>query len=237
MPLLSANLALVGLVQVSRGPLQPIEIALIVAFLVISLGVHEAAHGWTALKCGDPTARDLGRITLNPFAHIDLFMTIILPAICMATAGFPFGGAKPVPVNFYNLRNPYRDMALVALAGPASNVILAGMFLVAQKVIVQELGIWKPLTVGDTVLQYSIYLNLLLAVFNMLPIPPLDGSRIMTWLLPQGLREPYRRLEAFGLLLVIVCVFMVPQVQYMMIRTIDAMEAGVRFVVTAGGAW
>jgi len=217
---------------------QPITIALVIAFLVISLGIHEAAHGWTALQCGDTTARDLGRITLNPFAHIDLFMTIILPIVCILSPGqFLFGGAKPVPVNFHALRRPYRDMALVALAGPASNVVLAALAFAVQRLLVVKLGIWEPNTIGDTVLDWTISVNLLLAAFNLLPIPPLDGSRVMTFLLPTGLREAYQRLEAFGLLLVVVCVFLVPPVQELMWESIDLLRRFVEYTVTLGGLW
>ena len=116
--------------------LPPIGVAVALALLVISLGIHEAAHAWVALKCGDTTARDLGRITLNPIPHIDPFMTVILPVLLVVSGGFFFGGAKPVPVNFHNLRHPLRDMALVALAGPVSNFFLAAFFFLCEKVMV-----------------------------------------------------------------------------------------------------
>src|SRR5688572_15169051 len=117
--------------------------ALVIALLVISLGIHEAAHGWVALHRGDTTARDLGRITLNPIPHIDPFMTIVLPTISFLSTGYIFGGAKPVPVNYYNLRSPLRDMALVALAGPGSNFLLAVFFGLCWKAT-QHFGIWDP---------------------------------------------------------------------------------------------
>lgn len=239
-------LALIPLVLAAEPtPLSTTAIALIVAFLVISLGVHEAAHGWVALKCGDTTARDMGRITLNPFAHIDLFMTIVLPVLSLLTFGFPFGGAKPVPVNFHALRKPYRDMALVALAGPVSNVILAAVFFLAQKIIVEQLGLWQPLDAGYTVikpvgysvLEYSIVLNLILAAFNLLPVPPLDGSRVMTWLLPNGLRPAYMRFEAFGLLIVFILISMVPSVIHAVWTMVFWLQQLVETVVTLGGAW
>jgi Zn-dependent protease len=204
---------------------------------VLSLGIHEAAHGWMALKCGDTTARDLGRITLNPFAHIDPFMTILLPIVFYVSTGFVFGGAKPVPVNFYNLKKPHRDMALVAIAGPASNFLLAIFFFLCWKLLVQELGIWEGGSLGSKVLENAVFFNLLLAAFNLMPIPPLDGSRIMTWLLPDNMRGPYVRLESIGLLLVFFAIYMVPQVRIVLFETIEVMYVGVQGIVTLGGVW
>lgn len=217
--------------------LPPIGMALVIAFIVISLGAHEAAHGWVALKCGDTTARDLGRITLNPIPHIDPFLTIVLPAICLMSGGFLIGGAKPVPVNYYNLRKPLRDMAIVALAGPFSNFLLAMLFFLANKILVDELGVWDHGALGDRVLSRALSFNLVLAAFNLLPIPPLDGSRVMTWLLPRGIREPYAALERFGLVLVVVFVFLVPGVNSLVEQTIYLMYDGIHALVTLGGAW
>lgn len=212
-------------------------IVLSLAFLVISLGVHEAAHGWVALKCGDTTARDLGRITLNPVPHIDPVMTIIMPVVLLLTTGFMFGGAKPVPVNFHRLRHPYRDMALVALAGPLSNLLIAAIFLLARKLVVFDLGLWEPGVLGDRVLDTVIVFNLILAVFNMVPIPPLDGSRVMTWLLPASLRRPYQMLEGFGMMLIFFLIFFVPGFQQLIGAGIGAAYRVIHFVVTAGGTW
>lgn len=217
--------------------LPPIGIALVLALLVLSLGIHEAAHGWVALQCGDTTARDLGRITLNPVPHIDPFMTVILPLVMLLSTGMMFGGAKPVPVNYYNLRSPLRDMALVALAGPASNFVLAAFFYLCQKVVVQELGLWGGDTLGASVLGYAVSFNLLLAAFNLLPIPPLDGSRVMTWLLPSGLRESYAALERWGLYLVVILIYFVPPVQHLVEATMRAMLRSIQAIVTLGGAW
>jgi len=217
--------------------LPPIGMGLVIALLVISLGIHEAAHGWVALKCGDTTARDLGRITLNPLPHIDLFMTIVLPAICIM-AGVPiFGGAKPVPVNYFNLRRPMRDMALVAIAGPFSNFLLGVFFCLCWKLLVQDFGIWEAQALGPQVLLNAFYFNLVLAAFNLLPIPPLDGSRVMTWLLPSGLREAYVSLERFGLLLVVGLLFLVPGVLGLVRSTVDLMARSIETIVTLGGAW
>lgn len=221
------------------GGLPPIGIALVLALLVLSLGIHEAAHGWVALKCGDTTARDMGRITLNPVPHIDPFMTIFLPLMLLFASGgkFIFGGARPVPVNFYNLRNPLRDMALVAIAGPASNFLLAVFFHLSRKLMVVEFGIWAPKTVGDLVLERAVWVNLALAAFNLLPIPPLDGSRIMTWLLPSGLRESYAVLERWGIYLVVILIYFVPGVMGLVMTTMSIMMRGVHAMVTLGGAW
>lgn len=207
-----------------------------VVILILSLGVHEAAHGWTALKCGDPTARDLGRITLNPIVHIDPFMTIILPAMTFMLMGFPFGGAKPVPVNFYNLRRPYRDMAVVALAGPISNVLIA-IFLQLVLYGVLDFGVYEYDSLGYRILRYGVLLNILLAAFNMLPIPPLDGSRIMAWLLPQSMRPAYHRLESFGLLLVIGFVWFFPGGSAMLGSMMNFLRDGVEAVANLGRLW
>ena len=212
-------------------------IALVIALVVISLGVHEAAHGWMALKCGDPTARDLGRISLNPIVHIDPFMTILLPVFLYLTMGMPFGGAKPVPVAFHNLRHPVRDMALVALAGPVSNLFLAALFLLAQQIVVYKLHLWDPNTLGDHVLALTVYVNLALATFNMIPIPPLDGSRVMTWLMPREFREPYNRIGSFGIMLVFAAVYLVPGFWVFVQEGILLLYRVIRTVVTLGGLW
>ncbi len=217
---------------------QLVQIATIIAIVVISLGLHEAAHGWVALKCGDPTARDLGRITLNPIPHIDPFMTILLPVLLLVTTGgrLVFGGAKPVPVNFYNLRRPYRDMALVALAGPLSNFLIALVLLTAWKVTTVDLRIWSLDNPSAQVLFKGLELNLLLAVFNLIPIPPLDGSRIMTWLLPAGLRESYVGLERIGILLVMVLIAL-PASRGFMDATMELLFDVAVQIVTLGGLW
>lgn len=201
------------------------------------MGLHEAAHAWVALKCGDTTARDLGRITWNPIPHIDPVMTVILPAFLYFQFGFLFGGAKPVPVNFYNLRRPYRDMALVALAGPATNFLLAILFFLLLKVVVVELGVWDINMVGSRVLQQAVYFNLLLAAFNMIPIPPLDGSRIMAWLMPESLREGYRQMGTLGMPLIFMLVFFVPSFGRALWETIYFLWDVVEYGVTLGGMW
>lgn len=218
--------------------LKILEVVVAIVLLVLSLGIHEAAHGWVAWKCGDPTAKNLGRITLNPLPHIDLFMTILLPLMIYWTSGgrMLFGGAKPVPVNFHGLRRPWRDMALVAIAGPLSNFLLAGFFFALIKLLVQTLGVWGPGDIGVGILQKAVYFNLLLAAFNLLPIPPLDGSRIVTWLLPSGIRETYGRLDSIGLILVLVALQLGP-VRRLLEQTMLAMAQAVEFLVTLGGIW
>jgi len=182
--------------------------ALSLGFLVLSLGIHEAAHAWVAWRCGDSTAKDLGRMTLDPTRHIDPFMTILLPAILwfVSEGSMMFGGAKPVPVAYHRLRHPARDMMFVALAGPLSNFLLAILFLLAFKVLVY-LGGMGTHTVAVQVVGASAEWNLLLAAFNMLPIPPLDGSRVVNYLLPASMRDGFAVLERFGMFLVFALLF------------------------------
>lgn len=219
------------------------RIAITLVILVISLSFHEAAHAWVALKCGDTTGRDLGRITLNPLPHIDPFMTIILPGIMMATSGMIFGGAKPVPVAFHRLRHPWRDMSLVALAGPLSNLLLAVLFVASWHLFVRtgwyngsaEFASDRRLDLLPRVLDTAAQFNVLLAVFNLLPIPPLDGSRVMSYLLPNELREPYGRFESVGILIVFGLIMFVPVVNIWLHRAIDVILVAIESAVTLGG--
>lgn len=217
---------------------QLVQIAAIIVIVVISLSLHEAAHGWVALKCGDRTAHDLGRITLNPIPHIDPFMTILVPILLLVSTGgkFVFGGAKPVPVNFHNLRRPYRDMALVALAGPLSNFLIALVLFAVWKLAVFDLQIWSRDNPSAQVLEAGLQLNLALAAFNLIPIPPLDGSRVMTWLLPSGLRESYAGLERFGILLVLLLIWL-PATSAFIRTTMEVLYDLARQIVTLGGLW
>jgi Zn-dependent protease len=172
-----------------------VRIGLMLAVLVSSLTVHEAAHAWAADRLGDSTARRLGRLTLNPIPHIDPIGTLLFP-ILAATTGLPLiGWAKPVPVDMRNLQAPRRDFALIAAAGPASNLALA----VAGAVVVGVLprGDWNAVFV--LVLGF-VSLNVLLALFNMLPVPPLDGGNVLIGLLPEAAARVVERLRPYGII-------------------------------------
>lgn len=173
---------------------------------------HEVAHGWVAYRLGDTTAARLGRLTLNPFAHVDLFGTVLLPLVLVLTnAPFVFGYAKPVPVNFANLRNPKRDMIWVAAAGPATNLLLALLCTFVWKSTAPLLDAAPDAGAGGNYLaaialmaQSGILINVALAVLNSFPLPPLDGGRVLVGLLPQPLSIKLARLERFGFLILIV---------------------------------
>ena len=177
--------------------------------VIFAITVHEVAHGWVAKKYGDNTALSQGRLTLNPIKHIDLFGTIILPGLLLITGtGFIFGWAKPVPVDPRNFKNPLHDMAIVALAGPVSNLLMAVFWA-----LIVRLGV----TIGagteaiSLPLIYSgvagISINLVLALINLLPIPPLDGSRILTGMLPSYWAWQYNRLERYGFIILLVLLY------------------------------
>jgi Zn-dependent protease len=181
--------------------------------LILAITFHEAAHGYVAYRKGDPTAKMLGRVTLNPLPHIDPVGTVLLPlALVMTHAPFLFGYARPVPVNYLNLRNPRRDMVLVAAAGPLTNLLLATASALLLKqlahVALPAEGLLTPwlfavLTPVALMAQNSVYINVGLAVFNLLPIPPLDGGRVLTGLLPRPLAIPFARLERYGFLILV----------------------------------
>jgi Zn-dependent protease len=171
--------------------------------VVFAITVHEVAHGWVAKRYGDNTAFMMGRLTINPIKHVDIVGTIILPGILLLTGtGFIFGWAKPVPVDARNFKNPRHDMAIVALAGPVSNLLMAtGWALLARiGVILATDGISQPFIYTGVA---GISINLVLALLNLLPIPPLDGSRIVTGILPSRLAWQYNQLERFGFLILI----------------------------------
>jgi len=197
----------------------------IILVVVLSITSHEAAHGFVADRLGDPTAREAGRLTLNPIPHIDPFFTILLPAfLILSGSGFIFGGAKPVPVDVSRLRNPRRDWALVGAAGPLMNVLIAGLLCAVLSVLVHA-GLLGPRSAGTEVLAVGIFVNILLAVFNLLPIPPLDGSRVVQYFLPRHALITYQRLERYGLLFIVFLVLFVRPIQVGLFETMLAAVA------------
>lgn len=179
--------------------------------VLIAITFHEAAHGFVAWRLGDDTALRLGRVTFNPIRHVDLFGTILLPALLlMARAPVLFGYAKPVPVRFDRLRDPRRGMILVAAAGPATNLglaVLSALLIHAAVLLPESAARWAAATLLN-----SLQLNLVLAVFNMLPLPPLDGGRVAVGLLPAPLAMPLARLERFGIVIVLAALFILPYI-------------------------
>jgi Zn-dependent protease len=181
------------------------KIAVLALPILFAITVHEAAHGWMAKRLGDRTAEMLGRVTLNPLKHIDLVGTVIVPLVVFLTSGFVFGWAKPVPVNYRNLHNPRRDSALVALAGPGANLLMALLWalaiLLGAALIQSSQWIAVPLILMGV---SGVLFNAVLMALNLLPILPLDGGRVLNSLLPPKLSQVYSRLEGFGLIIVVV---------------------------------
>ena len=208
-----------------------LQLLLAVVPTVIAITFHEAAHGYAANALGDDTAKQMGRLSLNPLRHVDRVGTVLLPAFLiisqMLTIGrvvFMFGWAKPVPVSAWRFENPRRGMALVALAGPAMNFALA--FLAALSLHATDQFTGTGGAVAEYVIDLFIGVNLVLGLFNLIPIPPLDGGRVAVWLLPAPLAARYARLERAGLVIVILFVILLPRLLG---------EFGVEFDPVGGG--
>jgi len=196
---------------VDFGGIDPIFLLISIAVLLFSLSIHESAHAWTADWLGDSTGRDLGRVTLNPLAHIDPIGSLLFPLLGFLSGGVIFGWAKPVPVNTRHLKNPKKDHVLIAAAGPASNVTAALVFLVGLKTMI----LLDPSLASDGHTLYPLFLlfylgliiNVILAVFNVIPIPPLDGSWILSGLLPENLSVLFDRIRPYGFMLLMLLLF------------------------------
>ena len=186
--------------------IDPIAVAVSFGVLLLSLTIHEAAHAWTADKLGDPTARALGRVSLNPLVHIDWIGTVLLPIIAAVSHLPLIGWAKPVPVMLRNLRHPRRDFMIVAAAGPISNLLQAVVAAVLLRLV------WNPALGNEpglaaTVLFLAVQINLLLAFFNLIPVPPLDGGNVMLGLLPPRLAVGYANLRQYGFIILYALMF------------------------------
>lgn len=176
--------------------------------VIFAITVHEVAHGWVAKRLGDPTAQMMGRLTLNPIKHIDPIGTLLVPGVLLFLGGFLFGWAKPVPITWENLKDPRRDVALVAIAGPTANLIMAFMWLIVAKLgslLVTTPD--SPYIYLQFVGEAGIIINLVLMLLNLLPILPLDGGRVVSALLPGPLAYKYSRLEPYGIFIVLALLF------------------------------
>ena len=198
--------------------------------LLIAITFHEAAHAFVAYRLGDNTALQLGRVSFNPLKHIDPFGTVILPGVLLLShSPFLFGYAKPVPVNFRNLNNPRLDMVWVALAGPVTNIVLATIVAFAFHAL--------PLVPADAAkwtadnLKNAFLINIVLAIFNMMPIPPLDGGRVAVGLLPQVLAYPLSRLEPYGMLILLGLLIVLPVIGAQLGLNLDVISAILRTLI------
>ena len=188
-----------------------------IVLFIIALSVHEAAHAFVAYRCGDTTAKDQGRLTLNPLAHIDPIGTVLLPFVLSLASGYSFGWARPVPYNPYNLRNRRRDEFLVAVAGPISNLLQAFLGTIALALV--HFVVYSHLTSSASVAYWSvftlyiyIYLNCMLAFFNLIPLPPLDGSKIFTVFLEGEALQRYYELQRYSMAILFAVLFLLPRV-------------------------
>ena len=203
-----------------------IDLVSLVSSLVVllaSLSVHESAHAWTADRLGDPTARHLGRISINPLVHADFFGTFLFPLMGFMFGGIIFGWAKPVPVNTARLNNPKRDYMLVAAAGPVANLLMAGGLLLvlgfmkstsaSMELLLNQ--VVRGVASGDGILvlllsmaYFGVMINLILAIFNMIPVAPLDGAAVLSGLLPQSLSQTYDALQSYGFIILIALLYL-----------------------------
>ena len=199
-----------------------VQIALSVVLVMFSAIVHEVAHGWAALRCGDPTAKEAGRLTLDPRAHLDGFGSVLLPLLMAFLGGPVFAFAKPVPYNPYRLRHPRRDELIVALAGPASNLLQALVGTAALRLVTQAFGgpyDWVPVLpdalwwVYEALLTY-VYVNLVLCFFNLIPFPPLDGSKVILFFLKGEARRKFYELSQYAMFALIVVLYVLPSLLY-----------------------
>lgn len=193
------------------------KIAVMAAPMVFAIVLHEVAHGWVAFRLGDPTAKEMGRLTLNPISHIDLFGTVLMPLMLfvLTDGRMLFGYAKPVPIDPRYFKDPKKGMALSALAGPGINIVMAVACSLFLRVVMTGLGgrmpepYWTWVAVPLTLmLGYGVVINVVLAVLNMIPIPPLDGSRVVYWMLPDRQASLYYRLEPYGTLVLMALIMM-----------------------------
>jgi Zn-dependent protease len=189
------------------NPAELFNLLLLAVPVIIAITLHEAAHGYAARALGDTTAEREGRLSLNPLVHIDPFGTLLLPAVLMLTIGVAFGFAKPVPVNMSELRNPKRDMALVAAAGPLTNIALAIVFAI---VLAATSGLADSYPLWRRVMEFGVVLNFVLAILNLYPLPPLDGSKVIAALLPNTLSRYFLRLEPAGFTILLLVFFIIP---------------------------
>lgn len=173
-----------------------LSFAIFFGLLIVAMSIHEFAHALVAYKLGDTTAKYSGRLTFNPLAHIDIFWTLLLPLFFFMTTGLFIAAAKPVPINYWALKNPKRDMIWIGASGPLANLLLAIALSILLKIMPIE-------SLISYIAQKLIYLNVMLGIFNLVPIPPLDGSRVLMGLLPDDLSSRYAMLEPYGFIIII----------------------------------